>query len=277
MPERADALASFENKWIAQRREFGLALGFLSGVERTRESAFACLRFELEHATFTIAESSVATTKLHWWLEEFARLNAGEPRHPLTQALASCTASAIPLNLWQRAIHAALQSRESEPAATFDDLIAGYSHFQHALTAIESLLFPHIDTVESTRAQSLSRALRDIAALPEPLQTGRLPLPLDTLARHRLSRNDLTQPSPERTAALRDHLQSLDREFDTLAARRPILTTSATAQLSANSRRSHAASRASDPSTNLAIQLTRIPFATTWDIWRARRGNRWKT
>ncbi|MEO8460220.1 MAG: hypothetical protein ABI451_06810 [Dokdonella sp.] len=271
MPERADALASFENKWIAQRREFGLALGFLSGTERTCESAFACLRFELEHAAFAIAESSVATSKLHWWLEEFARLGAGEPRHPLTQALANSASSAIPLNLWQRVIQVALQTRDGEPAAIFDELIVGYSRFQYTLTAIESLLFPRIDPAASTRVQSISRALLDIATLPEVLQSGRLPLPLDTLARHRLIRNDLAQPSPTRTAALRDHLQSLAREFDTLATQRPILTIVAAAQLSANRRRCGAILRSSDPAAHIEIQLARIPFATAWDIWRARR------
>lgn len=269
-------LASFEAKWSEAYPEFGLALRFVRGADRDERSAFACLVFEIEHAAFAIREAQPAAIKLQWWAEELARANRGEARHPLTQAVSSrLRAAAIPISLWQQVIIGAAGQRDPEPAADSAALFDAYARFYVPLANIEAAMFG-APTAETADTLTRVRALRETAALPDALRDGKLPLPLDVLARHRLARGDLAEATAARRDALREWLQSLADEFTAsrleeagqpLGALRSVIA-------AVNSARAQRAARAADPLTAIRAALARLAIGDVWAAWRAARRSR---
>lgn len=274
MDASADAapLASFQAKWAAAHPEFGVALRFVPAGERDAQSAFTCLRYELEHAAFGIREEQPAAMKLQWWAEEFARAGNGEARHPLTQALAGHDGfGTIPLASWHAVIIGALAQRDPEPPSDRAALIEAGMAFQRPWATVETRLFPRADADATARVHALSRVLRESASLGAALQDGRLPLPMDVLARHRLARGDLATASPRQVAALQEWLGTLASDYAALAASKAALGTLAAANLRADRWRARSAARADDPLAALNAAFDHVPFAATWAAWRAAR------
>lgn len=262
-------LASFEAKWMQAVPELRVALSFLAPATRAAHGAFVCLVHELEHAAFGIRDAEPATLKLQWWAEEFARAAKGEARHPLTQAIAQAASfPQVPLATWYAAVGGALAQRDAEPAANADALLAAYEVLHEPLAQIEARLFAPLDVPALARARALARALRETASLADALRDGRLPLPLDLLARHRLSRGGLTQASPEQVAALREWLGILRDAAATLDAAR--IGAPAAATLSADRWRLAKSMRADDPLAALPPLLARMPLRVSLSAWRAR-------
>jgi phytoene synthase len=274
----ATPLASFEAKWSLAYPEFRLALTFDREPGRNDRSAFACLVFELEHAAFRIREAEPAAIKLQWWAEEFASTNTGEPRHPLTRALAGRIGeAAIPIRRWQEVIVGAFSQRDPEPAADAAALLDAYARLYEPLGAIESALFgAHGPTV--ARSLAITRALRESAALSDVLRDGKLPLPLDLLARHRLARGELAVASAARTQALHEWFGTLAGEIS------PLLTREATrtqplgilraAMAGADATRARQAASASEPLTAMKAALEGLSIPVLWSAWRAARRSR---
>jgi len=268
---RDDApLASFEAKWTAAYPELALALTFVPAAQRAARSALACIGHELEHAAYGIREAQPAALKLQWWAEEFARARRGEARHPLTRALA-CDArfTEVAIDEWHAAIIGAHAQRDPEPAADTDGLLHGYEALQAPLARIESILFGPFDVESLARVRAVSRALRETAALGDALRDGRLPLPLDVLAKHRLARGDLTHGTPARCAALHDWLRALQSSTDAFAWLDAGVPAAASA--SADRWRLARAAAAPDPAVALPPLLGRLPLRTTLACWRAAR------
>jgi phytoene synthase len=270
----ATPLASFEAKWSEAYPEFALAQRFVRD-DRAAKLAFACLVFEIEHAAFGIREAQPAAIKLQWWAEELMRAGKGEARHPLTQALgARIAASAVQPMRWQQAIIAALAQRDPEPAADTAAWLDAYAPLYAPLGTIESTLFGS-DADATASALALMRALRETAALSVVLRDGKLPLPLDRLARHRLSRGDLSNASPERTEALREQLRDLAERLRALLARgtlaaHPLGVVRAT-MAAADAARAVTASNATEPLAALGEALGRLSIPAVWFAWRAAR------
>lgn len=271
--ESGTPLASFEAKWAAAYPEFALALKFVAPHERDAQTAFVCLSFELEHAAFATRDAEPAAVKLQWWTEELTRARRGEARHPLSQTLAVWPAfAAISSASWFAVIRGALEQREPVPAADRAALQRTYSALYEPLATIESELFHGIDAATRARVASASRTLRETAALADSLRAGRLPLPLDLLARHRLARGDLVQTSPSQTTALQEWMSTLATEFAAIPAAG--LGAVGAAMRSADRARARRAARARAPLVALNEGLGRLPLAALWSAWRAGRRSR---
>jgi phytoene synthase len=267
--ESGTPLASFEAKWTAAHPELGLALTFVAERDRSAQAAFACLVFELEHAAFATRDAEPAALKLQWWAEEFVRAGKGEARHPLTQVLAAHAAFAsIAPTGWFAAVRGALAQRDPEPAADRAALLQSYAQLYAPLSAIEAGLFG-VDADASAQVATASRALQESASLSDSLRAGRLPLPLDLLARHRLARGDLARASAPQTVALSEWLQALAAELD--GVRKARLSPLRAAMAAANRGRARQAARADDPLAALNGGFGRLPFAAVWAAWRAGR------
>jgi phytoene synthase len=273
-------LASFEAKWAQAYPEFALALRFVRGAERDARSAFACLVFEIEHAAFGIREAQPAAVKLQWWAEELMRAGNGEARHPLTQALGARLArEQVPTALWHEAIVGALAQRDPEPAADGQLLLDQYAQFFAPLAKIESALFGA--SVQGVMGiLTLRRALRETASLSTALRDGKLPLPLDLLAAHRLSRGDLANASPERTLALREWIGRLGRELLGAVAiseheHLPPLGVLRATMAAADGERAVAVRHgSSEPLDQMNQALKRLSIRVVWSAWRAARRSR---
>ena len=268
--ESGAPLASFEGKWTAAHPEFGAALAFVAPAERNAQSAFACLAFELEHAAFALRDAEPAAIKLQWWAEELARAVRGEARHPLTRTLAAHAPFAgVPQARWFEVVRGALAQRDADPAADRTRLLDGYAELYRPLALIESGLFAGVDAEAGARASALSRAVHETANLADALRAGRLPLPLDLLAQHRLARGSIAQASPTQVAALQQWLGELAREFDALRGARVGALRSAAA--AADRVRARASARAAEPVVALSAARARLPLAAIWAAWRGAR------
>lgn len=266
----ADAAASFEAKWALAHPELPLALRFAAAPMRPVVSAFACLAHEISHAAWHIVEPEVARSKLQWWAEELSAFAAGKPRHPLTMTLSTWPSMAgVTADAWSAVIAGALAQREMLPAASLDALLGGYRRVHGPLAVIEAMLHPKLDVEASTQAANLMRALHEATWMSEALARDRLPLPLDLLARHQLSRADLGQPGARRDAALREHFAQLASHMRALDRRGLAALTAAALQ--AACRRSQRAARAADPLVEAASKLDRLPFSSVWAGWRSAR------
>lgn len=266
----ADDWLDFQQKWVAAYADFELAVRFMPAPEQRDALAFMCMGFELEQAAFGIREPMVAATKLQWWGEELG--GTLPARHPLTKHLAGNSRfRAIPADAWHAVIAGALAQRESAPASRLDGLLGHYSRLHAPLASIEAILLPGIDAAASAQVLDLARAARSAGALPALLEVDQLPLPLDLLARHQLSRAELASTSVAREAALRDHFAALADRLDRVLA--------TPAQLSLPRRtlallvrwQCARAARASDPLQAWHAAQGRLPLALTWSAWRAAR------
>ena len=277
--EAPTPLASFEAKWSEAYPEFGLARRFDRGADAEAHAVFACIVFEIEHAAFGIREAQPSAIKLQWWAEELTRAGKGEARHPLTQALGVRIAGErVPAARWHEAIMGALAQRDPDLAADGQVLLDQYAKLYAPFAKIESELFG-TSTKDVLGALTLRRALRETASLTLALRDGKLPLPLDLLARHRLSRGDLANASPERTAALDEWFGRVGAELRGAAAPRvrdcdrSVGVLRAT-MAAADARRTDIARRSPDPLGAMNAALGALSIPVVWSAWRAARRSR---
>jgi phytoene synthase len=278
MSEGVTAFVSFEQKWLAAFPENNVLRVFLSPADRVLNAAFACLIFELAQTALHIAETQIAASKLNWWSEELARASAQQARHPITQTLFSDgRARAIAPDFWQALVRGATAQMGIDSSADFASQIEQAQRFSLPLARIERELF-FVDGAASesgsTAAASLAacaQLLHQVAVLPQELQQGRLPLPLSLLARHQLNRDNLLIASAQRTAAIRDYLNTLAAEI------RAALALGATSSIARRVRARldlaliQRALRHADPLQALNNAPGASPWRSLWFGWSAAR------
>ena len=197
-------LASFEAKWADVHPEFGLALTFLREPARSERSAFGCLVFELEHAAFGHPRDAARG-------DQAAMVGRGIRARRARRGAASADESARRAHRSRvdstRALagsrHGGAESARSGARARSARADRNYTRFYSPLAEIETALFADSDAAATARAIALSRALRETAVLPDALRDGRLPLPLDLLARTvlRAAISPANRPKPPRRCA----------------------------------------------------------------------------
>lgn len=264
----AAELGQFESKWIQLRPELGLALRFVAPAQQPLHSAMQCLALELDYAAYRIREDSVATAKLQWWGQELAAAADGRPLHPLTAVLAGHPRASEAFSHAPGLVATAIGQRGRDPAGTLEAQLAQMKPFMHALSVLESVLLGS-DAEASAQVRMLDRLVRDLAALPALVAQEELPLSLDLLARHGLTRADLAEDSAARNAAVRDALAEVsarlrELDFDTLS---PAMA----AVLQAQRRRVRRALAAADPLTALDAGLMRLTPLDALRCWRHAR------
>jgi len=110
---------------------------------------------------------------------------------------------------------------------------------------------------------------RFVADADQLLQQDRLPLPMELLARHQLSRSELAQPSAARDAILREQISFLSRAMK--AVKRSRLTVHAAVQLRADEYRCQRMHKSGDVLGSGHDALARLPLSSAWVAWRAAR------
>lgn len=188
-----DAFASFERKWLDANPEQSAVLIFLDAPQRRRASAFGTLVHELSHTAFGVRESSVAAAKLAWWREELDAASAGVARHPISRELfVDEQVRSIGAERWRALIEGAFAQLDPGPPASFDDAATQLSAFYMPVAEIEIRLeSPHSHDVPTVAALwNLSHMLHSLASGAASHEHARLPL--DVLARHRVSRAEAT-------------------------------------------------------------------------------------
>jgi len=271
MPPDDAAFASFERKWLEANPEQATVAVFLTADDRRRASAFGSLVHELEQTTFGVREPQVAAVKLNWWRQELIAAAAGTPRHPVACELSDDErARSIGGAFWSNLIDGALAQLDSAAASTLDDSISMLAQFYRPVASLEAALAAE----ETTQSDANARLWINAHLLLSAAQLGHdRAIPLDLLARHGLARSALAEPSPARSALLRDYLGLVQDGIDSALAQAPRASLGRRVRARLDRELAAKARAAADPSAILAGHPGLRRWRSLWLSWReARRG-----
>lgn len=209
MTETSDAFASFEQKWLAAHPEYAAASVFLPAERRRAANAFGCLVYELDDAAVRVHEVQVAAAKLVWWRGELISAAQGRANHPITRELFQAPPPEATRHLWPELADASLARLSAPPAATLAELLGQHAQFHRSVVRADASLSARGAGAVDRDAVlwTISHLLRELPRIERDGES--LPLPLDLLARHGLTRTGLRSPGARRTALIRDHLDAL--------------------------------------------------------------------
>lgn len=163
---------------------------------RALTAALFSLESELRAIVASNVDHGVSHLKLQWWKDEIRRLEGGEPRHPLTQALWR-TQPGVP-HAW-RPLHDAITGLELELAsASFESARELEGYFARAAGFCGALALALGPAREAESLERLGRALGRAVRMVEVIRdlrqdavVGRVFVPLDWLAEHGISHVEL--------------------------------------------------------------------------------------
>ena len=195
-----DPHAYCQDRAAASGSSFYYSFRFLPPDRRRAITAFYAFCREVDDVADECRDPALAQAKLAWWREEVARLYAGRPGHPVTQALAEAVA---PFRLPEEAFGQIIDGMEMDLGTVrypdFEALrlychrVAGVVGEVAALifgsTAdrpIEPATLKYADRLGL--AFQLTNIIRDVG---EDARRGRLYLPQDELAGHGVAEADL--------------------------------------------------------------------------------------
>jgi len=203
------AFSSFEQEWLDAHPEYAIASVFLPPAARQAANAFGCLVEALDAAA-QLRDPQVAAAKVTWWQGELAAASRGRASHPVTRALfAQELAEAGEPDLWLALADATPQQAAARAGSTLADALAWHARFHRAAARIDAALQRRSDADIDCDATlwTISFLLGQLVRLGG--EDEHLPLPLDLLARHGLTRAQLSSASDRRSALLRDYLDAL--------------------------------------------------------------------
>jgi len=269
---QSGAFASFEEKWLAANPEQAIVALFLPPDARLRSAAFGSLVHELEQAAFGLREDHVAEVKIQWWRQELLAAALGSSRHPLSAVLfADPQTAKVAAADWTALCDGALAVRQAGVASDLESLLSDHAALYLPVAGIEVALFgtPVADAAATARLWTISHlllALRHLADAPE-----RLPVPLDLLARHEMTRAALAESTPKRAGLVRDFLGQLEDSAQAALndAARASYVRRVRARLELALMRR--AQRADDPLHGLVRQPGEAHWKALWWSWREAR------
>jgi len=264
-----DAFASFEEKWLAANPEQATVALFLEPDARLRAAAFGSLVHELEQAAFGLREAQVAEVKLQWWRQELLAAASGSPRHPLSAVLfADPQAAKVDAADWMALCDGALAMRHVGTASDLESLLSDYSALYAPVARIEAVLFdtPAAEVSATAKLWTVSHlllALRHLSDVPE-----RLPVPLDLLARHELTRAALVEATPKRSELMRDFLGRLATALQSALAEAPRASLARRVRARLDLALIQSAVRAENPLRAVMTQAGAARWKALWWSWR---------
>jgi phytoene synthase len=200
-----------QDKAAKSGSSFYYAFLFLPPPRRAAITAFYAFCREVDDIVDEVSDPGVAAQKLHWWRQEVAKSFAGEPRHPVMQALMPC---AGPFGIEPRHLEAVIDGCQVDLEQTrFLDYPA-LQRYCHLVAGIVGEVAANIfgRTAEQTvqyahllgRAMQLTNIIRDVG---DDARRGRIYLPVDELQRfdvkaHELLKRDRPWGYSERFEAL---------------------------------------------------------------------------
>jgi phytoene synthase len=189
-------------KTVASGSSFYYSFRFLSPERRRAIIAFYAFCREVDDIADECHDANLARVKLAWWRDEIARLYAGKPEHPVTQALAEAIK---PFNLPQDAFEQIIDGMEMDvdfangQPVRYPDFKALrlYCHRVAGVVGeVAAAIFGITDRATLKYANKLGLAfqltniIRDVG---EDARRDRIYLPADELARFGVAGADLLQ------------------------------------------------------------------------------------
>ncbi len=157
--------------------------------------AISALHAEISTIADDCSEPGVAAVKLNWWAEELERLRQGQPRHPVSQAMASAIADhGLDATVLDELVTGARMDLEYGTYPSFRELSV-YCHRLGVTPAqIAVQICGHEDPGSLAVAHDLGMGLqlvRMLRRLPRHLSGGRVYLPEDELTQAGVDRDRL--------------------------------------------------------------------------------------
>jgi len=195
---------------------------FLPELKRRAITALYAFCREVDDVVDECQDENIAQTKLNWWREEITRLYAGQPQHPVTQAL-------LPLledfNLAEEYFFEIIDGMEMDLNISRYESFTDLSLYCYRAASVVGLLSAEIFGFKNRQtlryahdlgmAFQLTNILRDVR---EDAERGRVYIPLDELKKFNVSVNDLTHPvTSDSVKALFKHQADRAREYYTKA------------------------------------------------------------
>lgn len=184
-----------QNKAAASGSSFYYSFLFLPAEQRRAIMALYAFCREVDDVVDECSDRDVARRKLDWWREEIAACFSGQPKHPVTSALASALQSYnLPAEYFQEIIDGMNMDLEQQRYESFSELAL----YCHRVAGVVGLLSAEIfgyqqrDTLKYAEslgtAFQLTNIIRDVR---EDAERGRIYLPLDELLEYRINPHDL--------------------------------------------------------------------------------------
>lgn len=184
-----------QQKAAASGSSFYYSFLFLPGGRRRAITALYAFCREVDDVVDECHDPQIAATKLAWWRQELARLYAGHPEHPVTQALQPLLAE---FNLAQEQLLEIIDGMEMDLQQTRYLDFTALSLYCYRVASVVGLLAAEIFGTTDRRTQKyahdlgtafqLTNIIRDVG---EDARRGRVYLPIDELQRFDVSVADI--------------------------------------------------------------------------------------
>ncbi len=168
---------------------------FLPPERRRAITALYAFCREVDDVVDECTDASIARTKLAWWRQELARLYAGAPQHPVTQALAP---SIRPFGIKHEYLGEIIDGMEMDLSQNRYPDFAALEQYCHRVAGVVGLLAASIFGYSDERTLAYARTLglafqltniiRDVG---EDSRKGRIYLPLAELQQFKVSAADI--------------------------------------------------------------------------------------
>lgn len=174
-----------QNKAAASGSSFYYSFLFLPPPRRRAITALYAYCREVDDVVDEVSDPGVAQTKLAWWRNEVEQLFAGQPQHPVTQALAPHLA---PFNITRERMLQVIEGMQMDLQQSRYLDFANLKRYCHLVAGVVGELSAGIFGASSERTYEYARQmglalqlvniLRDVG---EDARRGRVYLPMDEL------------------------------------------------------------------------------------------------
>jgi 15-cis-phytoene synthase len=203
-----------QNKASSSGSSFYYAFMFLSPARRAAITAFYAFCREVDDVVDDVNESSVAAAKLNWWRQEVVSAFAGQPSHPVTQALMPHTQAH---RIEQPHLLGLIDGCQMDLDQTRYLDFAGLQRYCHLVAGlvgeVAANIFGRTSAQTVAYAHTLGRALQltnIIRDVGDDARRGRIYLPMDEMQRFQVKASEILQRQApwgysDRFAALMRH------------------------------------------------------------------------
>jgi len=216
-----------QEKAAASGSSFYYAFLFLPKPRRAAITAFYAFCREVDDVVDEVSDPGVARTKLAWWQSEVAQAFAGQPHHPVMQALMPCTAA---FGIEQRQLQAVIEGCQMDLEQTRYLDFPGLERYCHLVAGVVGEVSAGIFGQSSAKtteyahklglAFQLTNIIRDVG---EDAMRGRIYLPVSELQRFDVKAHEILkrQYSDRFTQLMQWQAQRAHRLYDEALALLP--------------------------------------------------------
>ncbi len=186
-----------QQKAVASGSSFYYAFLFLPKPRRAAVTAFYAFCREVDDVVDDMIDPGVAATKLAWWQSEVAKSFAGQPSHPVMQALMPLVADYA---IEERHLQAIIEGCQMDLSQTRYLDYPGLQRYCHLVAGIvgevAANIFGQTQPQTTAYAHKLGQALQltnIIRDVGEDALRGRIYLPMNDLQRFDVKANEILQ------------------------------------------------------------------------------------